>query len=112
MLMINWLESNKDLLTPIVAIFALLLSIFNAYRNYSIGRPKITINPTPIPIRISNYSEEQDTVKCYFQFEVINKSLFPVTVKDATVLVRGQWCNSTPLHFVPACEGNVNRLSL
>jgi len=95
--MLTWIAGNKILLTALVAMAGFLLSLFNTYRNYSIKRPKIKIKPTPLSVAIKNFSSKPDTIKYYFHFEIINKSIFPVTLKAIGVQVRGQWCNATLL---------------
>ena len=89
----NWLSQNKDELTALVAVSGLLLSIYSILRNRSIERTRIKIKPVPLNIILTNFAGGEDDTKMYFQFEVINRSIFTVTIKEAKVCIRGDWHN-------------------
>lgn len=89
--MSNWIIQYKDELTTIAAVSGLGLSLYNIFRNHSIGKAKIKIKPVPVDITLTNFAGGEDDTKMYFQFEVINRSIFAVTIKESQVLVNGKW---------------------
>jgi hypothetical protein len=90
----NWLSENKDVIAITIAVISLIISLASWIRSISTSRTKVKIKPTPLKVTLRSFSDQPDTHKFHLEFEVINKSIFPITIKESKIRLNGVWENA------------------